>query len=188
VNYNAGTPLSSRLTDVPPPTTTLAPPSDDTIAQLHTGSALVVFFETPFTVEQHVLVQEDGTIALLSNRVFTASGKTRGELEREVRDYYVPRFFGDVRIMTTDPPIYIVSGEVRSPGLRVLMGPTTLLKAIDLAGGFTGSANRKKVQLIREGTTHVINCVKAERDRKLDMEVLPGDRIVVPRKPWLSSK
>jgi hypothetical protein len=150
------------------------------------GSALRISFEDPVGVERSVCfapVQEDGSLMLLSNRVFASRGKTCRELEKEIKDYYVPGSFKNVRIMITDAGQYTVEGEVRSPGLRVLFRPTTLLQAIDIAGGFTDSANKKKVQLIRYNHERiVVNCVRAKADPKLDVSVYHGDRIVVPKR------
>src|SRR6266404_5384053 len=38
-------------------------------------------------------IKEDGTITLLLNQTFTAAGKTERELEKEIRERYVPSFF-----------------------------------------------------------------------------------------------
>jgi protein involved in polysaccharide export with SLBB domain len=132
------------------------------------------------------VVQEDFTVTLLSNHVFTTAGKTHEEFVREVHDYYVPRLFKEVRLMSTDPPFYIVSGEVWSPGLRTIYRPTTVLKAIESAGGFTPSANKKKVQLVGVGgEQRIIDCTKTQRLEE-DVEVARGDKIYVPRSPkWL---
>jgi polysaccharide export outer membrane protein len=130
------------------------------------------------------VVQEDSTVTLLSNQVFTTTGKTHDEIRREVHDRYVPKFFENVRLMDMDPPFYIVRGEVWSPGMRAIYRPTTVLKAIESAGGFTPSADRKKVQLIRQEAKHMINCAKAQQDPKMDVGILAHDQIFVPRSFW----
>src|SRR5439155_7152815 len=38
-------------------------------------------------------VKSDGTITLMENQTFTAAGKARGELEKEIRSRYVPRLY-----------------------------------------------------------------------------------------------
>jgi protein involved in polysaccharide export with SLBB domain len=145
-------------------------------------------------IEFMAVVQEDFTVTLVSNQVSSTTGKTHEEFTREVHDYYVPRLFKNVNLMETDPPIYFVRGEVWSPGLRVLYRPTTVLGAAELAGGFTSSANRKRVEVRRFNrtgspytsytSTHVVDCEKAQRDRAADLEVQRDDVIIVPRSLW----
>ena len=38
-------------------------------------------------------IKEDGTVTLLEGKTFVAAGKTRGQLEKEIHDFYVPRFY-----------------------------------------------------------------------------------------------
>jgi hypothetical protein len=39
------------------------------------------------------------------------------------------------------------------------------------------------VKLTRaDGTTAIINCIKAQDDPRLDLDVYPGDRIHIPRR------
>jgi len=127
------------------------------------------------------IVKQDGTVTLLSNRVFTAAGKTISELQRELRDHYGPRFFPNRR---TEPLLFTVEGEIKSPGRQSYIGPITVSQAIQSAGGFTRSAAESKVQLIRSGRTHLINYTKVRKDPALDMKVFPGDKILVPRSLW----
>lgn len=131
-------------------------------------------------------VQVDGTVALVSNKVFTVAGKTLSEFRQEVRAYYVPKLFKSVTIWgPLEPSTYYVGGEVQSPGRLPFRGPTTLAGAIASAGGFTASANKKKVQLTRaDGEEQIINCAATELHPAVDVEVHGGDYIVVPRSFW----
>lgn len=156
--------------------------------QLYPGDAVVLaVFESPTTRQPYIrvmdVVNDDGTVALLSNQVFTATGKTYSEFEKEVRDYYAPGVFetATIRLYTTDPPLYFVRGEVKSPGAMARRRSTTVLRGIQSAGGFTEFANKKKVQLNRGDHKYVINCLKAQQDPRLDMPVLGADQISVPR-------
>ena len=131
------------------------------------------------------VIQEDGTITLPSNRVFSVTGNTRSELEREMRGYYTPGSPANTLVLSvTNPPIYSVHGEVYWPGLQLLLSPTTVLTAVESTGGFTDRADKERVQLLRQGTVHIINCAKAEEDPAADRQLLSGDKIVVPRSSW----
>ena len=131
-------------------------------------------------------VKEDGTITLLQNQTFNAAGKTRGELEREIRIRYVPDFYRNLTV-TIQPQdrFYFVDGEVKEPNRQIYLSHMTVLKAIASCRGFTDFAKKTAVRLTRaDGTTYIIDCKKALKDPRLDLEVFPGDNINVPRGIW----
>ena len=133
-------------------------------------------------------IKEDGTITLLLNQTFIAAGKTAGQLEKEIRARYVPKYYKNLTVTVTPQQStrwYYVLGEVRLPNRQVYTSPITVLQAIASAGGFTDFANKKKVKLTRiDGRTYTVNCVKALEKPSLDLPVYPGDTIHVPRR-WL---
>ena len=135
-------------------------------------------------IEQRV--KEDGAITLLLNQEFTAAGKTRGELEREIRKRYVPDLFRALTV-NVEPlsatQFYYVDGEVKMPDRQVYISRMTVLKAIASAKGFTDFAKKTGVVLTRlDGRKITVNCIKAQKDPKLDLEVFPGDKVWVPRR------
>jgi protein involved in polysaccharide export with SLBB domain len=167
-----------------------APPPSLGSEVFHEGQTVtVVFSDLPTPVLPYtVKIREDGTVTLLQNETFTFAGKTRGVLEREIRERYVPRFY---RYMTVNIQweqmtlFYYVDGEVKTPARQTYIERTTVLKAIASAGGFTDFAKKKAVKLTRlDGRKFTINSVKAREDSNLDLEVFPGDKIFVPRKFW----
>jgi polysaccharide export outer membrane protein len=131
-------------------------------------------------------LKDDGTITLLLNQPFTAAGKTRGDLEKEIRERYVPRYFKYMTVTITrevQTLFYYLDGEVKAPNRQIYISRITVLKAIASAGGFTEYAKKKAVKLTRlDGRKITVNCVKALDDPSLDLEVYPGDKIYVPRK------
>jgi protein involved in polysaccharide export with SLBB domain len=133
-------------------------------------------------------IKEDGTVTLLLNKTFTAAGKTAGELEKEIRAYYVPRYYKymTVNVKTVESTRwYYVYGEVRQPNRQIYTSRLTVLQAIASSGGFTDFANKKKVKLTRvDGRSQIENCPKAQDNPSLDLEVYPGDKIYVPRRIW----
>jgi len=133
-------------------------------------------------------IKEDGTVTLLLNKAFAAAGKTAGELEAEIRAYYVPRYYKymTVNVRTVqDTRWYYVYGEVKVPNRQIYTSRLTVLQAVASAGGFTDFANKKKVKLTRvDGRSQVVNCPKAQDNPALDVEVYPGDKIYVPRRVW----
>jgi polysaccharide export outer membrane protein len=164
-----------------------SPEVDVTSEIIHPGDSLIIVFSDLPTTQPsfEVKVSDEGTITLIENQKFVAAGKSRVQLEKEIRDRYVPQYY--VRMTVTIKPqerLFFVRGEVKSPGRLQYIGPTTVLKAIASAGDFTDYANRKKVTLIHlNGKKEVINCTKAIEDpQQYDRPVYPGDTIHVRRK------
>ena len=157
---------------------------------LRVGDSLTVSFtDTPQTIPPfEEKIKEDGTITLTLNQIFKAEGKTRGELEKDIRARYVPDYFKYMPVTVKQQEStrwYYLNGEVRSPARQIYNSRITVLKAIASAGGFTDFANKKKVRLTRvDGRTQTVNCVKALDNPALDPEVYPGDTIHVPRRIW----
>lgn len=176
--------------DAAPPT-----PGDSSARVLDTisvGDNLVIVFSDLPKQESPIKerVREDGTIRLLQNQVFVAAGKMRGDLEKEIHKRYVPDYYRTMTVTVTpevNMQFYYVYGEVRTPDRQVWLARITVLKAIASANGFTDFSKKTAVQLTRtDGTKYTINCPKAQKDPRLDLEVYPGDNIYVPRKslPW----
>jgi len=140
---------------------------------------------TPLTIPQvNLVLSGAGTISLpLLETNIPAIGKTPRELEKIIHDLYVPSQFTHIGVVVTPGPRYFyVSGQINNSGQgkQLYTGKTTVLKAIAAAGGFNPFAARKRVQLIRQdGTVIIVDCVKALKDPKLDIEVLPNDSIFV---------
>lgn len=165
-----------------------APAEPAGIDMLRPGDIVVISFsDLPYLqppLERRIA--EDGTINLIENETFTAAKKTPGQLEKEIRERYVPKKFVKMTvsvIVKADTQFYYVGGEVKNSGRQVYISRIKVLGAIKSAGDFTDYANKKKVQLTRtDGRTFKINCKDALKDPTLDLEVFPGDNIHVPRR------
>jgi len=157
--------------------------------KIRPGDVLVIGYSDipnppPAATEQ---VREDGKVSLHLNYEIMAAGKTRGELEREIRNLYVKekQVYKDIKISVQSSVRYVsVGGEVRLPGNVAHPGDLTVLKAINAAGGFTDFANKKQVIVSRDGKTIKVNCKDAIDDPSKDPAVFPGDRIHVKKKVW----
>ena|ERR1043166_8118353 len=161
----------------------------DSFSRLRVGDLInVSFTDLPANVAilpQSMNIPATGVITLPYNVHVQAADKTTTELERDIRNAYVPSLF--VNLTVTVKPAeraFIVDGEVRNPGRQQYIGEMTVLRAIGTAGGFTDFANRRKIQLRREGgQKFFINYWKALDDDKFDLPVYPNDHIVV-RRSW----
>jgi protein involved in polysaccharide export with SLBB domain len=170
-----------------PPLTKSAGPEPEV---LRVGDSLTITFtDTPLPIPMsEQKIKEDGTITLTLNQTFKADGKTRGELEKEIRARYVPDYFKYMTVtvkLDINTRWYYINGEVKAPARQIYASRITVLKAIASAGGFTDFAKKTKVKLTRvDGRMMTVNCVKALDNPALDPEVYPGDTIHVPRRVW----
>lgn len=128
-------------------------------------------------------IPASGVLTLHYNVQVTAAGKTIPELEKEIREAYVPRLFKQLTaIVRSEERFFFVGGEVKTPSRYPLQADLTVLRAIDAAGGFTDFANRRKIELRREnGQRFLIDERKAKENPVLDMPVLANDHIYVKR-------
>lgn len=155
---------------------------------LQVGNRITIAFSgLPNAPEAHVeQIRNDGYVTppLLGKPVL-AAGKSIAELQKELRDLYVPAFFRDVTItVRNEERYYFVDGQVRMPGQKPYLTEMTVLRAIQTAGGFTEYANRGKVQVTRaDKRQDTVDCKKALRNPRYDLPIYPGDSIYVPQKP-----
>jgi protein involved in polysaccharide export with SLBB domain len=155
---------------------------------LHVGDVLTIeFTDTAVTfLPREERIKEDGTITLLEGKTFTAARKTRGQLELEIHDWYVPRFYLKMTVSVRQKEqtqFYYVRGEVKQPARQIYISRIRLLQAIASAGDFTDFARKRSVILTHaDGRKTTVNCIKASQHDDLNLEILPGDIIYVPRR------
>jgi protein involved in polysaccharide export with SLBB domain len=189
-------PVFSENPEVPSPTMTGSPgatiSSGGDAARFHVGETVVVTFsglsqdlelEMP---PSNQIIKDDGTINLPFIGSVKAAGKTPGELQNDIHDLYVPKYYVRLTVsVTSQDRVYYVGGEVKQPGRQLYVGTTTVTQAIQSAGDFTDFANRSKVLLIRANGQRIkVNCIKALEDPSQDPPVYPGDQVQVPRRLW----
>jgi len=161
-------------------------PSLADVARFRVGETVIVTFSgIPVPMEPHQeTIKEDGTITLPLIGSVYAVGKTSGDLQKEIHDDYVPKYYVrmTVTVQSGDRVVY-VGGEVHSPGRVIYMNDMTVSKAIQAAGGLTDFANHRKVWLTHSGSSKRIrvNYDQALEDPAKDPPVYPDDQINVPR-------
>jgi polysaccharide export outer membrane protein len=103
---------------------------------------------------QLVRVTPEGTISLPAIGSVNAQGLTLRELQAELNERYRAEAEGMevVPVLALRAPRFLyVLGEVRLPGRFEMVGPTTVIQAISLAGGWNVGANLKQVVVFRRG-------------------------------------
>jgi polysaccharide biosynthesis/export protein VpsN len=155
----------------------------------HVGDAVKVTLSSPTagtipTVhEEHV--KEDGTITPPDVGPVRATGRTTGDLQKELQEKYDRLYRNMTVTVTTGDRYYYVDGEVNQRGPKAVLGETDIIKAISAAGGFTDYARKSKVRIIRtSGQTDVVDYNKAIEDPGYNVRIYPGDKVWVPRRFW----
>lgn len=103
---------------------------------------------------QAVRITPEGTVALPGIGSVQAQGLTLPELQKEMNECYrqVVEGIEVIPILVQRAPRYIyVVGEVKTPGRYEMVGPTTALQAISLAGSYNVGANLRQIVVFRRG-------------------------------------
>ncbi|GAB6187090.1 polysaccharide biosynthesis/export family protein [Thermopirellula anaerolimosa] len=133
---------------------------------------------------QNVRVTPEGTISLPLLATVPAQGLTLRELEMELNARYREQLEGMevTPILTQRAPRYVyVLGEVASPGRFELTGPTTVLQAVSMAGGWNKGANLRQVVVFRRGEDWRLSAAMLNLESTLHgHNACPADEI------WLS--
>ncbi len=103
---------------------------------------LVTFTNSPQMPLCYGLVKGDGT-TIIFNRTFQAAGKKTRDLEKEIRDYYVPAYFTNLKLQISTGNCAYLDGEFRNPGRYPWTDGMTLKDAIATAGGFNDFAGTR---------------------------------------------
>lgn len=72
-----------------------------------------------------------------------------------------------------------VLGEVRAPSIVIIARPMTILEAINSTGGFTETADRRDVLLLRQGRNGLMQQQKVDVKRILDGKAKPEENVMV---------
>ena len=180
-----GIPAAKTVQTDAPATGVLQPNTE--VAHFNVGETVnIIFSGTPDPTEfppHEETVKEDGNINLPLIGSVQALGKTAGELQKEIQDLYVPKYY--VRLTVTVKPgdlIYYVKGEVKQPGREIYVGETSVTKAITSAGDFTDFASHKVTLIRANGERLKVNVDTAMENQTHDAKVYPGDQVYVPRR------
>jgi polysaccharide biosynthesis/export protein len=103
---------------------------------------------------QAVRITPEGTISLPAIGSVQAQGLTLTELQSELNESYrqVVEGIQVIPILVQRAPRYVyVLGEVNNPGRFELLGPTTALQCIGMAGSWRVGANLRQIVVFRRG-------------------------------------
>ncbi len=101
---------------------------------------------------RHGRVTPEGTIVLPAIGSAPCQGLTLEELYREINERFrqIVQGLEVTPVLTLRAPRFVfVQGEVKNPGRYLLEGPTTVMQAITVAGGWNVGANIEQVVVFR---------------------------------------
>jgi polysaccharide export outer membrane protein len=185
------TPPQPRTFAGQPSTATVGEQTAPDVARFRVGETVVVTMTTgspDSDIAPHEEpIKEDGTITMPLIGKITATGKTTGELQNEIWNDYVPKYYVRLTVTVKSPTdrVYYIGGQVNRPGVQTYLGDTTVTEAVQAAGDFTDFASHT-VWLTRgaDNKRIKVDCDQALKDPAQDPPVYPGDQIEVPRSIW----
>jgi polysaccharide export outer membrane protein len=151
--------------------------------------------EITFTVapefNQTLTVQPDGYVILKDAGLIDAQGLNLEEFSQAVQKAYTGYLHDpqvSVALKDFERPYFIVGGEVGKPGKYELRADTTVVEAVEIAGGLTRQAKHSQVVLFRRVNddlveARLLNLKKMLRESRLkeDSHLRPGDMVFVPQ-------
>ena len=153
------------------------------------GDILQVFVWKEPDLTREVTVRIDGKISVALLGDVQAAGSTPSELADEITRE-LKRFVGTpmvtVGVVQPRSTRFFVLGQVARPGEFPMPGPTTVVQALAVAGGFRDYAKTDEIVIVRQGgeasTFISVNFKRLEsaRDGSQNILLRPGDTVLVP--------
>jgi polysaccharide export outer membrane protein len=163
------------------------PPSGDEY-RLGPGDKLRIEVYKDPQLSQSVQIRPDGKITLPLVGDVEATGLTPIEL-RDLIAKSLKEFMNNptvtVIVVEAVASQVVVMGEVSHPGSVQLHGPTNVLQAIAMAGGFKEFANTKDVRVLRQNGNGSLQTLRFNYRDVLNGDAKPfylrsGDTVIVP--------
>jgi polysaccharide export outer membrane protein len=158
---------------------------------LSEGDILQVDFPLTPEFSRKVTIAPDGYITLMGVGDLYVRGLTLPQLRESLKKAYSGTLHNPIISITLQDfqkPYFVVGGQVGKPGKYDLRGDTSVLEALQIAGGLTDSAKHSEVLLFRHVSSDWLEVKKLDAKRMLrgkdlaeDIELRPGDMVFVPK-------
>lgn len=159
------------------------------IYQLHQGDKVLISVWREETLQREVVVLPDGSITFpLIGRVEVAGLSTpvvEQNITAKLKKYF-PEPIVTVVIIGIEGNRAYVTGKVMRPGSLIISGPTTVLQAISLMGGFDKFADESSIKVIRAkpGGQEILPVnykdIISGKNISTNIQLKAGDTLVVP--------
>jgi polysaccharide export outer membrane protein len=159
--------------------------------RLNRSDVVALSFTLSPEFDQTLTLQPDGYVALKDAGPVLAQGLTleefRGAVQRAYKGYlHDPQVA--VALKEFEHPYFVAGGEVGKPGKYELRADTSIMEAVEIAGGFTHEARHSQVLLFRRVNddlveARVFNLKKMLQEKNLGeaSQLRPGDLVFVPQ-------
>jgi polysaccharide biosynthesis/export protein len=163
----------------------LAPVNDE--YRVGPGDKLRIEVYKDTQLSQSVQVRPDGKITLPLVGDMEATGRTpielRDTIAKSLKDYINNPTVTVIVVEALASQVFVM-GEVTHPGTMQLHGPTTILQALAMAGGFKEFANTKDVKVLRPNRGG-IETIRFNYKDVINGDAKPfylrsGDTVIVP--------
>jgi polysaccharide export outer membrane protein len=158
---------------------------------LRKGDSFDVDFAFSPELNQTVVVQPDGYVTLRSAGSLHVEGQTVPQLTGTIKKAYAGILHDPVvtvALKDFEKPYFVAAGQVGKPGKYELRSDTTLVEAVNIAGGFTDASKHSQVLLFRRVSNEMVEArvfdvkkMLASHNLQEDPHLLPGDMLFVPQ-------
>ena len=147
-----------------------------------------VFQVGDLTTEKRV--NEGGSILMPLIGNVKVGGLTPMEAEQAIAGRLEERYLDNpqvsVSVTESSSQRVTVTGQVKKPGVFPLVGETTLMQAIAMAGGLDEVAKKEEIIVFRKQerggvNAYVVDLVSIEEGKLTDPVMITDDRVVVPK-------
>src|SRR5579885_3251292 len=160
--------------------------------RLQPSDVVEISFTLAPEFNQMLTVQPDGYVALKDAGLIEAQGLNVEDFRQAVKRAY-QGYLHDPEVAVSlkefEKPYFIVGGEVGKPGKYELRSDTTVIEAVEIAGGLTQQAKHSQVVLFRKVDGELMEArllnlkkmLKGRESPKEDAHLRPGDLVFVPQ-------
>lgn len=159
--------------------------------RLNCSDVVTVSFTLSPEFDQTLTIQPDGYVALKDAGPVLARGLTLEEFRAAVRQAYTGYLHDPqvaVALKEFEHPYFVAGGEVARPGKYELRADTSIMEAVEIAGGFTHEAKHSQVLLFRHVNDDLVEARVFDLKKMLKARSLgeapqlrPGDMVFVPQ-------
>jgi polysaccharide export outer membrane protein len=159
--------------------------------RLNQSDVVALSFTLSPEFDQTLTIQPDGYITLKDAGPVLAQGLTLEDFRLAVARAYTGYLHDPqvaVALKEFEHPYFVAGGEVSKPGKYELRADTSIIEAVEIAGGFTHEARHSQVLLFRRVNddlveARVFNLKKMLKERSLGevSQLRPGDLVFVPQ-------
>jgi polysaccharide export outer membrane protein len=180
-------PPAPAATQATPPSGGVLPPADYVIGP---DDALSIIYWDHKEMSADVVVRPDGKITLPLVNDMQAVGLTPDQLRQKITEAgakFVESPVVTVIVKEIKSRQVSITGQVGKSGWYPINGPMTVIQLIALAGGLQEYADGKHISVLRTEKGQPVSyrfnydeVVKKRRNLKQNIELKPGDQVVVP--------